>query len=94
MGLEVTNIRRRLSTAAVRAASTVLLARISQVGQGSGLASRRREWQRREEMEIQNAREADFLVHCTGREISLYQLGYLPHKYSPYSTFNQFSFYG
>ena len=55
----------------MRAASTVLLARISQVGQGSGLASRRREWQRREEMEIQNAREADFLVHCTGRKIVL-----------------------
>ena len=69
MGLEVTNIRRRLSTAAVRAASTVLLARTSQVGQGSGLASRRREWQRREEMQRQNSREADFLVHCTGQEI-------------------------
>ena len=69
MGLEVTNIRRRLSTAAVRAASTVLLARVSQVGQGSGMASRRREWQRREEMEMQHSREADFMVHCTGQEI-------------------------
>ena len=69
MGLEVTNIRRRLSTAAVRAASTVLLARVSQIGEGSGLASRRREWQRREEREMQQSREADFLVHCTGREI-------------------------
>ena len=69
MGLEVTNIRRRLSTAAVRAASTVLLARVSQIGQGSGLASKRREWQRREEKEMQHSREADFLVHCTGREI-------------------------
>ena len=36
MWLEVTNILRRLSTAAVRAASTVLLARVSQIGQGSG----------------------------------------------------------
>ena len=69
MGLEVTNIRRRLSTAAVRAASTVLLARVSQIGQGSGMASRRREWQRREEREMQHSREADFLVHCTGREL-------------------------
>ena len=50
-------------------ASTVLLARASQIGQGSGLASRRREWQRREEREMQNSREADFLVHCTGCEI-------------------------
>ena len=52
MGLEVTNIRRRLSTAAVRAASSVLLARVSKIGQGSGLASRRRDRQRREEMEM------------------------------------------
>ena len=43
LGLEVTAIRRRLSTAAVRGANTVLLARISQVGEGSGLASRRRQ---------------------------------------------------
>ena len=38
-------------------------------GQGSGLASRRRECQRREEMEMQHSREADYLVHCTDREI-------------------------
>ena len=70
MGLEVPNIRSCLSTAAVRATSSVLfLARVSQIGQGSGLASRRREWQRREEMEMQHSREADFLVHCTGQEI-------------------------
>ena len=66
MRLEVTNIQRRLSTAAVRAASTVLLARASQIGQGSGMASRRREWQQREEREMQHSQEADFLVHCTG----------------------------
>ena len=42
MGLEVTAIRRRLSTAAVRGANNVLLARMSQVGEGSGLASKRR----------------------------------------------------
>ena len=68
-GLKVTNIRQRRSTAAVRAASTVLLARVSQIGQCSGIASRRREWQRREEREMQYSREADFLVHCTGREL-------------------------
>ena len=69
MELDVTNIRRRLSTEEVGAASSILLARVSQIGQESGLASRRREWQRREEREMQNFREADFLVHCTGREI-------------------------
>ena len=69
MRLEVTNIQRRLSTAAVRAASTVLLARASQIGQGSSMASRRRECQRREERETEHSGEVDFLVHCTGREL-------------------------
>ena len=69
MGLEVTNIRRRLSTAAVRAANTTLLARMSQVGEGSGLASKRREWQRREERQMEHSREADWLLHTTGRAI-------------------------
>ena len=59
----------RLFIATVRAASTVLLARVSQIGLGSGIASWRREWQGREEREMQHSREADFLVHCTGREI-------------------------
>ena len=58
MGLEVSAIRRRLSTAAVRAANTVLIARLSQVGEGSGLASRRRQWQRREERAMEHGREA------------------------------------
>ena len=69
MGLEVTAIRRRLSTAAVRAANTTLLARMSQVGEGSGLASKRREWQRREERQMEHSREADWLLHTTGQAI-------------------------
>ena len=69
MGLEVTAMRRRLSTAAVRGANTVLLARMSQVGEGSGIASKRRQWQRREERLMEHAREADWLVHCSGQEI-------------------------
>ena len=69
MGLEVTAIRRRLSTAAVRASNSVLLARLSQVGEGSGLAGRRREWQRREERAMAHGREADWMVHTTGREL-------------------------
>ena len=69
LGQEVTTIRRRLSTAAVRAANAVLLARLSQVGEGSGLAGRRREWQRREERAMEHEREADWLVHSTGREL-------------------------
>ena len=67
-GKQVPYIPRHLSTAAVPAASSVILARVSQVGKGSGLASPRSEWQRREEREIQHSREEDFLVHFTGRE--------------------------
>ena len=69
MGLEVTAIRRCLSMAAIRAANTVLLARPSQVGEGSGLASRRREWQRKEEWAMSHGKEADWQVHTTGREL-------------------------
>ena len=69
MGLEVTAMRRRLSTAAIRASNTVLVARLSQVGEGSGLAGRRREWQRREERAMAHGREADWEVHTTGREL-------------------------
>ena len=64
MGLEVTAIRRRLSTAAIRAANTVLLARLSQVGEGSGLASRRRS-----RRAMSHGKEADWQVHTTGREL-------------------------
>ena len=63
MEIEVLNIRRCLSTVAVRA-----VARMSQVGEGNGLASKRREWQRREERAMENGREADWIVHTTGRE--------------------------
>ena len=69
MGLEVSAIWHRLSTATVRAANTVLIARLSQVGEGSGLASRRRQWQRREERAMEHGREADWEVHTTGREV-------------------------
>ena len=74
MGLEVTAIRRRLSTAAVRAANTTLLARMSQVGEGSGLASKRREWQRREKRQrekrqMEHSREADWLLYTSGQAI-------------------------
>ena len=62
MGLEVSMIRRRLSTAAIRAANIVLMGRMSQVGEGSGMAGRRREWQRREESAMTHQLEADWVV--------------------------------
>jgi hypothetical protein len=69
MGLEVSTIRRRLSTAAVRAANTTLLARMGQVGEGSSLAGKRRAWQRMEERAMQLQQEGDWLVTTTGREV-------------------------
>ena len=69
MGIEVAMIRRRLSTAAIRAANTVLMARLSQVGECSGLASKRREWQRREEITLNHEKEADWMVHTTSQEL-------------------------
>ena len=69
LGLEVTLIRRRLSAAAIRAANGVLLARMSQVGEGSGMAGRRREVQRKEEMAMCHQKEADWAVKVTGQEL-------------------------
>ena len=69
LGLEVAVIRRRLSTAAVRANNVLLLQRAGQIGEGSGLASKRRSWQQREERRMLLEREADWLVSTTGQEI-------------------------
>ena len=69
LGLEVSTIRRRLSTAAVRAANSVLLARMGQVGEGSSLAAKRRGWQKLEERRMKLQQEGDWLVTTTGREV-------------------------
>ena len=69
MGIDVAKVRRRLSLAAVRANNTVLLARLGQVGEGSGLARRRRAWQMREEGQVVRQREADWLVAAEEKEI-------------------------
>ena len=69
LGLEVSVIRRRLSAAVVRANNELLLARIGQVGEGSALAGKRSALQRGEEHRMMLQREADWLVHTTGREL-------------------------
>ena len=69
LGLEVGTIRKRLSSAAVRANSTLLLQRAGQIGEGCGLAAKRRSWQRREEHRMRLEREADWLVTTSGQEI-------------------------
>ena len=62
LGLEVAVIRRRLSTVAIRANNVLLLQWADQIGEGSGLASKRWSWQRREERRMLMEREADWLV--------------------------------
>jgi hypothetical protein len=57
------------STAAVLANSTVLLARMGQVGEGSGLVAKRRAWQQREERRMELKRQADWLVATSGQEL-------------------------
>ena len=54
---------------AVRAANSVLLARMGQIGEGSGLAAKRRRWQKMEERRMQLQQEGDWLVASTGREV-------------------------
>ena len=61
--------RRRLSTAAIRANNVLLLQRAGQIGEGSGLASKRRSWQRREERRMLMEREADWLVATSCQEL-------------------------
>ena len=67
LGLEVSVIRRRLSTAAVGANCSLLLQRIGQIGEGWGLAAKRRSWQRREERRL--LLEADWLVTTSRQEL-------------------------
>ena len=69
LGQEVTCIRRRLSVAAVKAANNCLLGRISQIGEGSGMAAKRREQQRQEEFIMKNQEEADTAVRITDQEL-------------------------
>jgi hypothetical protein len=69
LGLETAVIRRRLSTAAVRANQTCLLSKMGQVGEGSSLAGSRRSAQRSEEKRMELQREADWLCYTGGREL-------------------------
>ena len=69
LGIETSLIRRRLSTAVVRANQTLLLTRLGQVGDGAGMASRRRQWVRREEARMRLLREAAWQVEVTGKEL-------------------------
>ena len=69
LGLETTVIRRRLSSAAVKAANSCLIGRLSQIGEGGGLAGKRRQQQRQEEWEMSLQKEADWVSRMAGKEI-------------------------
>ena len=69
LGLEVGVIRCRLKTAAVQANCSLLLQRAGQIGEGCGLAAKRRSWQRREERRMFMEREADWLVAISEQEL-------------------------
>ena len=63
-------LRRRLSSAVMRANVRCLLERLVLVGEGQGQAGRRRQWARAEEERARQEREAQWMVKITGRNLS------------------------
>ena len=70
MSLVTGYLRRRLSSAVMRANVQCLLERLLLVGEGQGQAGKRREWARREEEHARLEREAHWLERITGRNLS------------------------
>ena len=69
LGLVTGYLRRRLSTAIVKANVKCLLERLVLVGEGQGQAGKRRRWARREEEKARWDREAQWMVRVTGRPL-------------------------
>ena len=69
LGLVTGYLRRRLSTAVVRANVQCLLERMVLVGEGLGQAGKRRQWAQREEERARWDREARWLEKVTGRSL-------------------------
>ena len=63
-------LRRRLSTAIMRANVKCLLERLVMVGEGQGQAGKRRQWARREEERARWDRQAQWLMRTTGRPLA------------------------
>ena len=63
-------LRRRLSSAVIRANVRCLLERMLMVGEGVGQAGRRRQWARQEEEKARWEREGQWLVRLTGRNLA------------------------
>ena len=55
--------------AAVKANSNCLLGRVSQIGEGSGMAAKRRELQRQEERDMMMQEERERVARLTGQEV-------------------------
>ena len=70
MSLVTGYLRRRLSSAVMRANVMCLLERLVLVGEGQGQAGRRRQWQRREEEQARLEREAQWIEKISGRNLS------------------------
>ena len=62
-------LRRRLSTAIVKANMHVLLGRLGMIGEGAAMARGRRQWGRMEEERMRREREAAWRAATTGREV-------------------------
>ena len=69
LGLVTGYLRRRLSTAAIKANVQCLLERMVMVGEGIGQAGKRRQWARVEEERARWDREAQWLERVTGRSL-------------------------
>ena len=67
LGVIVGQIRRSLSTSAVRAQALCLISRLTQMGDGARMAAKRREWVLREEARMRLERRAQWLADVRGR---------------------------
>ena len=70
LGLVTGYLRRRLSSAVVRANVKCLLERLVLVGEGRGQADKRRQWARVEENRARLNREAQWQARITGRNLA------------------------
>jgi hypothetical protein len=68
LAIITSQLRRRISSATIRANYTLLLERMAQVGAGAGRAETRREWVRAKEerMKTKRDREAQWLARVRG----------------------------
>ena len=66
LAIITSQLRRRISSATVRANFTCLLERMAQVGEGAKRAGKRRSWERLEEERMRRDRQAQWLARVRG----------------------------